>query len=390
MRLNSVKDIQEGSILGKSIYLSDGTLLLGAGFRITKPIISKLKSRGYSHIYVMEEGTEEIIPEDVISDEIRHQAKSELAKKVSELENKLKLKNMSLEKSKQLLEDGYLEKFTISFDLRQIVKEILNDIFSTDTTYMSTLMLKSDDSYFLDHAINTTVLATLIGAKYRFPRKELANLALGTLLHDIGKIIIAQINDSSSNKSPGTFYKEHPTFGYLLLSKSHELTPMETQIINQHHEYQDGTGFPIGLKGRNFPPTKSNQNNGKGYIFRLAEITCVANAYDNLLMNPLQEEQLTPEEALKIILTNSMTLYNRDIVETLHKVIPIFPVGTRVKIDDIVDPSLMGCFGFVAKINESIMNRPVIIITTDKRGNRIKPIMLDTSKLNRIELKLFI
>ena len=64
------------------------------------------------------------------------------------------------------------------------------------------------------------------------------------------------------------------------------------------------------------------------------------------------------------------------------------PIGTRVEIVDIVEPNLLGCLGFVARITENRLDRPVIIITTDKRGRKMKPIMLDTSKLTRIELKL--
>ena len=375
-------------VVGKSIYHSNGKLLLGAGFRVNNEIIGKLIARGYTHIYIMEEGTEDIIPEDVISDEIALRAKAKLADKVSELENVIKFKDLTHEKAQQLLETGYLQQFNIAFDLRQTVKEILNDISATGATFMKSLMLKSKDSYFLDHAINTTVLATLIGAKYRFSRKELTCLALGTLLHDIGKVVINQIKDENIPDPASAFYREHPTFGYLLLKNSPELSSMETQIVNQHHEYQDGSGFPIGLKGMNLPPTQTTNRHGGGYIFRLAEINCVANVFDNLVLNPIQEKSLTPEDAFKILITDAVTKYNRHVIETLNKVVPMFPVGARVEIIDIVDPGLLGCFGFVARITENKLDRPMIIITSDKRGRKIKPIMLDTSKLNRIELRL--
>jgi hypothetical protein len=164
---------------------------------------------------------------------------------------------------------------------------------------------------------------------------------------------------------------------------------MEVQVVNQHHEYQDGSGFPIGLCGENLPPVKSVKRK-KGTIFRLAEICCVTSAYDNLVMNPIGEYQNTPEEALKKIIADAGKLYNKTIVSALHEIIPIFPVGSTIQIEDIIDPMLTGCYGVVAKINPEKLNRPVIIITMNKLRKRIKPVMIDTSKLHNIKLKLLL
>ena len=61
-----------------------------------------------------------------------------------------------------------------------------------------------------------------------------------------------------------------------------------------------------------------------------------------------------------------------------------------IKIVNIVDPSLVGCYGVVAKVNKEDISKPVIIITTNKYKKKIKPIMLDTTKLKNIELELVI
>ena len=153
-------------VLGKSIFLTSGRLLLGAGSRINDTIMTKLIARGYSHVYIMEKGTEDIIPEDVISDEIRMQAKSEIADKVSEINKALKFKDMTREKMRDLLEKGYLEQFNISFDLRQIAKEIINirnfpygvlvyqvegnKIYDRNSWGSNILYIKKDGNYFLE------------------------------------------------------------------------------------------------------------------------------------------------------------------------------------------------------------------------------------------------
>lgn len=389
MRLYPLCDVEDGMILGKSIYQANGKLLLGAGFRIKKEIKSRLREKGFSYIYIMEKGTGEVIPEDIISEEVRLQAQTRLADKVEEIKRLTHFQDLTYSKTIELLESGYFKKVNITYEMRRIVKEILKEISATGAKFQQTLMIKSKDSFFFDHSLNTTVISVLIGARYRFSKTELFNLALGTFLHDIGKIIIDQMNHDP-NITGRSLYREHPTFGYLLLKNSPEVTPMEVQVVNQHHEYQDGSGFPIGLTGENIPPTKSTQRTTKGHIFRLAEICCVADAYDKLVLNPFEEVRLTPEGALKQLILDAGKLYNKSVVETLHEIIPIFPVGSTIQIEEIVDPTLYGYFGVVAKINENKLNRPVIILTMNKLRKKVKPIMIDTSKLYSVKLKLII
>ena len=388
MRLCPLPELEHNMVLGKSIYLPNGKLLLGAGYHITSDLKMRLQERGYTHVYIMEEGTEDVVPEDIISEEVAFQAKSKLADKVSQIKNQAKFREVSCEKAKQLIEDGYLNKVNITYDMASIVKEILKDISSAGSQLMNSTLFKTADSYFFDHALNVTVLSIFIGRRLRFSHKELMSLGLGCFLHDIGKIVIDQLKDSDKPAKANELYKEHPTFGYLMLRNSPEITPLETQVVNQHHEQQDGKGFPIGLKGDNLPPIKTVVRKTKGNIFRFAEICCVADAFDKMVFNPNEKVQKSPDQAIKRIIVNGGKAFNREVVQTLLSVVPFFPVGTNVKIMDIVDPNLIGYRGVVAKINEKDINKPVIILTRNKFLKKIKPMLIDTSKFTNVDLKL--
>ncbi len=391
MRLCAVKDLEEDMVLGKSLYEANGKLMLSAGYRLSSVMKHKLLSRKYTHVYIMEEGTEDVVPEDIISDEVKLQAKTKLSNKISEIERQSKFREAGLYQAKELINNGYLKDVNITYVMRSIVEEILKDISAVGAEYMKMVMIKSEESYFLDHALNTTVLSILIGKKYRFTKEELKKLALGVFLHDIGKAVLNQIKDSNNPNKVAEFYKEHPTFGYLILTKSGSgITPMETQIVNQHHEFQNGSGFPIGLTGQNQTPAKSTATKSEVHIYRLAEICCVANALDNLTYNPLKKKQLTPGEAIKRIVMDSGKLYNSHIVQTLLKIAPAYPVGIYVRIIDIVDSHLIGYRGVVAKINKNDINKPVIILTKDKFLKKIKPIVIDTSKFTNVDLELLV
>jgi HD-GYP domain-containing protein (c-di-GMP phosphodiesterase class II) len=388
MRFSSINEVDEGEVLGRSIYQPNGKLLLGAGFRINQGMRAKLLERGYTHIYIMEEGTEDVIPEDVISEEIRLQAREKLNDKITEIKSQTIFADLAPEKAIDLLERGYLRKVNITYDMRLIVQEILKDISAASTRFLNTVMIKSADTYFIDHAINTTVIALLIGRKFRFSKPELLTLGLGTFLHDIGKVVIEQLKGADDPAKARSLYCEHPTFGYLLIRDSKDVTPMEAQIVNQHHEYQDGSGFPIGLRGQNLPPTKPATREIRGQIYRLAEICCVANAFENLAYDPVKKQPLDLDGAIKTIVLDSEKKYNSDVVQALLRVVPIYPVGVGVRVVEILDASLIGYYGVVAKISERHLNKPVIILTRNKFNKKIKPIVIDTSKLSSLELQL--
>jgi len=377
-------------VLGKSIYQPNGKLLLGAGYRINTVMKGKLTERGYTHVYIMEEGTEEVVPEDIISDEVSFQAKNQLAVKVLDIRKQQEFQDATVDQATRLIEKGYLKRINITYDMRKLVEEILKDVSAASTKLMNTIMVKTADTYFMDHALNVTVLAIMLGKKYRFNQKELLSLGLGCFLHDIGKTIIEQMKDAKDAGRASELYREHPTFGYLILNNSPNVSPLETQIVNQHHEQQDGGGFPIGLKGENIPPIKMTNRKMKGFIFRLAEVCSVANAFDKIVFNPKEQEQKSPDKAIKQLILEAGTKYNKDVVRTLLKVVPYYPVGATVKVIDIVDPSLVGYIGVVAKIKDENINKPTIILTKNRFLKKIKPIVVDTSSFSNVELKLLV
>lgn len=350
----------------------------------------KLVERGYTHVYIKEEGTEDVVPEEIVSDEISFQAKSQLAGTIYDIQNQTEFKNASVAKVADLLESGYLKDVSLSDEMKKIVGEILKDITSAGAQLLNSVMIKTADTYFLDHALNVATLSILIGQSYRFSRKELLSLGLGSFLHDIGKVIIEQMNELKDPDKAKELYTEHPTIGYLMLNNMPNISPLETQIVKQHHENQDGLGFPTGLKGQNLPPNKSVDRVTRGHIFRLAEVCSVANAFDNLAYNPQERDKHDPVSAIKQIILNAGTKYNKDVVKTLLKVVPYYPVGATIKVVEIMDPALIGYVGVVAKLHKNNINKPVIILTKNRYMKQIKPIIIDTLKLSKVLLKLVI
>ncbi len=388
MRMCPTRDLAEGMVLGKSIYQPNGKLLLGAGFRLSYDVRSKLADRSIPYVYIMEEGTEDVVPEDVISDEVRLQSAAVLNEQSTRIQKQLQFQNVTRERLYDIIKNGFLRDVNITRDVRSTVEEILKDISSAGVKFMSSLSFKAKDTYLLDHAVNTAILAILIGRKFRFSPPELMELALGSYLHDFGKIIVEKIRTASNSNLADELLAEHPTFGYLLLKNNRDASPVVCQIVNQHHEHQDGSGYPIGLRGQNLPPLKNIARETKGMIFRMAEVCCVANAFDRMVMNPGAEMKRSPSDALKELIIGAGVLYNKEIVAAVHGIVPHFPVGAYVRIKSMPDRSLTGFRGVVAKVNENTLDKPLIILIQDRTAQRITPMALDTAIIPGIELDL--
>ena len=112
--------------------------------------------------------------------------------------------------------------------------------------------LRNKDSYLLEHSLNVAFLLVNFGRHLGFSPEQLKDLAVGGVLHDIGK---TQIRDEVLQK-PGKLtneefehIKRHPLYAQSLLEQLPGLSQISKDISLMHHEKLDGSGYPSGLKG---------------------------------------------------------------------------------------------------------------------------------------------
>jgi PAS domain S-box-containing protein/putative nucleotidyltransferase with HDIG domain len=125
--------------------------------------------------------------------------------------------------------------------LDRILEETVDALAST---------LGKRDPYTGGHQKRVTSLACSIAAEMGLPSNQIKGLRLAGLLHDIGKIAIpAEILSKPSRLTEAEFniVKDHPQIGHDII-KSVEFPWPIADIVLQHHELLDGSGYPIGLK----------------------------------------------------------------------------------------------------------------------------------------------
>ncbi|PYI50898.1 HD-GYP domain-containing protein [Paenibacillus flagellatus] len=112
--------------------------------------------------------------------------------------------------------------------------------------------LQAKDDYTYRHNIGVGVIATLIGKWLKMGEEELGQLTTAATLHDVGKI---RIHDDILNK-PGRYteeeyaiMKKHTVFGYDIIRNTAGVDPVTALVALQHHEREDGRGYPHGIPG---------------------------------------------------------------------------------------------------------------------------------------------
>ena len=159
------------------------------------------------------------------------------------------------------------------------------------------------------HTERVVNLALELARDMGFPEEELVHIRRGALLHDIGKISIPDDIISKQGKLTEEEFdivRRHPLFAKKWLSQIELLKPA-LQIPYYHHEKWDGSGYPLGLKGKDIPLA--------------ARMFSVVDVWDALTSDRPYRRALSKEEALNLIISQSGSHFDPKVVEHFIKVL---------------------------------------------------------------------
>jgi len=215
------------------------------------------------------------------------------------------------------------------------------------------------------HALNVCIMSSIIGREMGLTPDELHTLGLGALFHDMGKRMLpmkVKFHSTGITMEPDTAsIKMHPEKGRELLAKLKNFPAASLDIIAQHHERLDGSGYPHGLT--------------EDHISLLAQIVMVADEYDELCNAADFEKSLTPHEALAQLyrhIDTNRNKFSKDVILTLIRSMTVFPPGTLVELSD-------GTIGQVISINLQNPTRP-LLLSSHFEGTRPEAIMVDLTE----------
>jgi HD-GYP domain-containing protein (c-di-GMP phosphodiesterase class II) len=165
------------------------------------------------------------------------------------------------------------------------------------------------DGYTAQHAAEVARLSLMVGLDLGFNEEELEWLVHGALLHDLGKLGVA--NEILEKPGPLTeeewkVVKRHPEVGARMIEPIEPLFGA-VPVLKHHHERPDGTGYPDGLEGDEIPLA--------------ARIVAAADAYDVMVRGRPYRPKSSPTEALQELWREAGRQFDARVVEALGRVL---------------------------------------------------------------------
>lgn len=297
MRIRLVNTLKGGETLAEPVITAEKEILIGKGTILKPEYLDLISFLGINTVCIMDPYEAYEIPHYILSKEKKEAYIHEIQKI---LENHIYQGKNSLEKMKPLAENLVAE-------LLQIKENIVLD-------------MEERDGNLYEHTLMVTILSIMTGIRLKLKQETLNQIALGSLLHDLGLryITVSYLNYDMENCSAADIfeYKKHTILAYSALESECWISDLTKKMILSHHERKDGSGFPLKQKNKDIE----------------CNILQVCDAFD-CMISGMECKRSGIQETLEYLVEASGILFEAKVVKIIQKIIARFPVGTKVKLN---------------------------------------------------------
>lgn len=205
-------------------------------------------------------------------------------------------------------------------DVTQTVDAISQSVAASPQTFLGVAQLKNKDEYTYLHSVAVCALMVCVARHMGLPEEEVRELGLAGLLHDIGKMGVAEeILNKQGRLTDAEFaaVKAHPEHGFAMLSKVENIPPVALDVCHHHHEKMDGRGYPFAL-----PADR---------ITLAARLGAVCDVYDALTSDRAYKAAWTPQQAIGAMWSWEGH-FDREVMLSFMQAVGIYPVGLLVRL----------------------------------------------------------
>lgn len=313
MRNVSVYDLREGMRLGETLIDANGTVLLAKGRRLSSVNIDSIKQRGYACLIIDDEESAGI-------------------RLVRPLESKTEVSILKALKE--------LDVDRIQLAAKDIVAHLIEgNIYLADME-----SIKTYDDYTYQHSLEVGTLAAIVGLAAGFTVADAERLTCAGLLHDLGKTMISSEIINAPRKLTEYEYEQirnHSEYGYNLLKDKYDVPAAIRVAIYQHHENEDGSGYPRHVKGDK--------------IHKYAKIIHCCDVFDALTSKRTYREPVSRREAIDYLRDHTSDLFSKMYTMVFTQCVCPYPTGTTLKFTS-------GEIGVVVSNSAGNLDNPVIRI----------------------------
>lgn len=350
MRLTSIHKVFVGEQIAKPIYSSNGATLIGENVTLTQRMIDRLKAANVSHVYIKDKTFEDLVIPEVLSEQTRKEAMGTILNTFQSFQNQS--------------QTSY--RIPIHTDIgrpfRKVMGLLIDELKQNEAALSLLGSVCGFDHYVFSHSFQVTLYTITVAIRMGFNQKELMDIGLGAILHDIGKMMVPyEILSKPGSLTNDEFLlmKKHTEFGFEILRRQEDLSLLTAHCAFQHHERFDGSGYPRNLTDAEIHP--------------YAKIIAICDVYDALTSNRVYRNAMLPHEAIEILYSGVGTNFSKDLVEDFKNTVALYPLGLTVTLTT-------GEVGVVIRNHPELSSRPMIRVIKGSDGSAVQSYDLDLAK----------
>ncbi|NPV90879.1 MAG: HD-GYP domain-containing protein [Firmicutes bacterium] len=351
-----LSEVNPGDKLGQDIFIGQSKLLVSRGTVISQRTLNRIHREGYQSL---------VIETEDLSEEAKPAAAAaEGGYSLEQLQSNLDQMRHNIAKTRYIVEE-VMRGRPIPIDVaREVVSVVCDKVLNREDLYSDLMTLRSKDNYTFEHSLGVCIIGTTIARAARLPRKEFETLSLTSLMHDIGKLGI----EDHILKKPGplsreeyTAIKQHPLMGYRIVLRDLNNETIADSVL-QHHENEDGSGYPYGLRGEKIHP--------------YAKIIHIADTFDAIVANRAYSARRTPIKAFEEINLN-IERYDYSIYQDFIKQFSQYYIGSLVTLNT-------GHEGYIMHIDSDNPGQPMIRVGEDIINlNKLRDVYITELKITK-------
>ncbi len=242
-----------------------------------------------------------------------------------------------------------------------LIDETISSLLRNSQALLTLVHLKRYEEKLFSHSFSVMSLALTFAIKAGVKKEDLKILGLAALLHDIGWAqlplnLFGKAKKYSDNEMK--VVQQHQKIAAIIINKSDTIPHAIKQLMMQHHERIDGSGYPEQLKGSHIDP--------------LAKILILTDYYDELVHGLLDRPGLIPAETLRLLYQESVqNKQDKEHVELLIKLLGIYPLTSAIELTS-------GEKGLVVEVNREKPLVPIVKIIYAAGGDAlVTPLLID-------------
>lgn len=247
---------------------------------------------------------------------------------------------------------------------KTIVSNVLIRIVDNRTAVMTHLaiqQIRQFDGSLAAHALDTCILSLVVAVESGLDDAMRAHLGTGALLHDAGYVRLPRNlvrRRDTCDDHERLLLQQHPALGVALLTETPGIDEAVVRIVAEHHEREDGSGFPAGRKNDD--------------ISKLAKIVGIVDWYDGMVSRRGGRAAMLPHNAVgRLFVAGEQGQFEKSVVEILIRSIGVYPLGSLIRLNTSEHAVVVG-------VNPGQRLKPLVKILSGPHGESyVPPLLID-------------